>query len=166
MRPLIAALLMVAAVSIVQAERDSSDAELRIAPRAFSRDGVLTLEVSFHSATEITVYSWRGQLYPLLGYGLTVAASGEHGESLTVESVDQMRPKLPHPLDAATAREYEYPKPLVLLVSDEHGKPFQGCAELYLTYDVPPDPGGRYSAAGLDLLSVRSNEIRTCSERK
>ncbi len=143
----------------------ASDIQLEIAPHAFSQDGILILNVAFHSTADVTVYSWRGHIYPLLGYGLSVDARDRNGAELSVEPVEKILPKLPGARDVATASRYEYPEPLVLQVRDSSGRPFQGCLNVQITYDVTADSGRRYSAVGLDLLRVRSNTVSTCNAR-
>ena len=136
---------------------------LEIASRSFSEDSVLSLDVVFTSPSEITVYSWRGHIYPLLGFGLTVTAEDLHGRPLAVESVAKMLPKLPHKHDTVSGTAYKYPEPLMLRLLDGHSEPMRGCANVQLEYDLTSDRSGNFRRAGLDLLRVHSNKIRVCN---
>jgi len=163
MGALIQRMLLAVALAVVAWNAAAADPSLSIEGRSFSKDGVLTLEVGYDSPSDVTVYSWRGHVYPLLGFGLTVIATDVEGRALSVESDAKVVPKLPHAHDTVTASTYRYPEPLVLRLLDEHSHPFRGCADIHLDYDLTKDASGNFRRAGLDLLQLRSNKIRVCN---
>jgi hypothetical protein len=155
--------LAVVVVAILTVGATAATPRLQITSRSFSKDAVLTLDVVFESPSEITVYSWRGHIYPLLGFGLTITANDPHGRALSIERVAKIVPKLPHAGDTATASTYRYPEPLLIQLLDERSQPWRGCADVQIDYDLTSDPSGNFRRAGLDLLHARSNEIRVCN---
>ena len=163
MGALIQKLLPAVALAMVAWNAAAAAPSLSIEGRSLSKDGVLTLGVGYESPSDVTVYSWRGHVYPLLGFGLTVTATDLEGRALSVEPVAKVAPKLPHARDTVTASTYRYPEPLVLRLLDERSQPFRGCADIHLDYDLTKDASGNFRRAGLDLLQLRSNRIRVCS---
>lgn len=128
---------------------------LTIESAGFETDGRLSLRVSFTADHPIKVYSWRGNIYPILGYYLTAHARDDEGRALKVESTATVIPKLPHPLDVVTAEEYTYPEPLDLRVYDASGNPYLGCLIISLSYET--------TAGVLDPLKVESNRVTACN---
>ncbi len=163
MGALIKRILLAVALAVVAWNAAAADPSLSIEGRSFSKDGALTLDVGYDSPSDVTVYSWRGHVYPLLGFGLTVTATDLEGRALSVESDAKVVPKIPHARDTVTASTYRYPEPLVLRILDKHSRPFRGCADIHLDYDLTKDASGNFRRAGLDLLQLRSNKIRVCN---
>lgn len=128
---------------------------LKIESAGFATDGRLSLSVTFTADHPIKVYSWRGNIYPILGYYLTAHAKDDQGRDLKVESTAKVIPKLPHPLDFVTAEEYTYPEPLDLRVYDASGNPYRGCLSISLSYET--------TAGVLDPLKVESNRVKACN---
>ncbi len=128
---------------------------LSIEPLSFTTDGRLSLRVSFTADHPIKVYSWRGNIYPILGHYLTANAQDDQGRDLQVASTAKVIPKLPHPLDVVTAEEYTYPEPLDLHVHDASGNPYRGCLTINLFYET--------KAGVLEPLKVESNRVKVCN---
>lgn len=138
--------------------------DLVVESTGFDRDGIATLRLRIEAKSEITIYSWRGNLYPFLGYGLCVrAVDVATGVELNVEAVGAFMPKVARKPDAVSAREYQYPEPLRLRLMAPDGRAFLGCADVSLVYDstsLDPEP-----QSDLTKIKMTSNLLRICNKQ-
>lgn len=138
-----------------------SGADLRIDVRRGRGPSLVEIGITVSAAEDVSLYSWQGAIYPMLGRGLSVEVWGETGRSYRVEAVGVALPKFPHEDDLVVAREYTYPKPLIVRLMDQSGDPVTGCVHLTVVYDTR---GDAFAGSRFSILHLQSKPARICSD--
>lgn len=121
----------------------------------------IAIQLTLSAPEELTVYSWRGAIYPMLGRGLAIESQGSDGRTYRAVSVEKVLPKFPHAADSVAARSYTYPKPLVVRLVDREGNEASGCVSLTASYDTTESV---FSERGFSPILIRSNTYEFCIE--
>ncbi|MBN1378214.1 MAG: hypothetical protein JXA04_03170 [Gammaproteobacteria bacterium] len=99
------------------------------------QDSILVLDIGFNFEKPVTVYDWRGQIYPALGYYLYIYATDALGNELSISNYEKPMPIVGHPLDVKTTTEYHYQKYLKVYVLSDN-RPIKNCADFIFIYDT------------------------------
>lgn len=115
------------------------------------------LRVQIRAPRPIRIYSWRGQIYPLIGSGLAVKATDPQGREVPLVPVEVFMPEVPHSADVVESASYEYSRSLRLKTKSGGSNP--PCIMVSLVYDTTADI---FRKPGLTPIQAESNLVRFC----
>ena len=119
-------------------------------------DGILEMSVQIALERPGTLFSWKGDLYPLLGHGLFVEVRDVHVE---VGTARKFMPEIVHHSQIVRARVYTYPKVLLLQLTPKDDEELPQCITFRLVYDTT-----RLRCAPVELkrMTIESEWISVC----
>lgn len=128
-------------------------------------NGRLTAIVGFNFNKPVSIFSWRGNIYPRLGRELFIEAVSSNGSDLLVESKKKALPKIPIKKSAKSSDEfyvttdnYVYPEALGLLITEKK-LPVSGCIKIKAIYDAT-----KSKIEYLSKIRVESIDYEVCSK--
>jgi len=154
----VAVMLLVAALcgtgkGVVAGEGKVVLQDVRLRP-----DGTLEMSVQIALKRTSTLFSWNGDLYPLLGYGLFLEA---RGISIKASPVKKFMPIIVRRSQIVRAKVYTYPEVLLVQLTPRSGDKLPQCITLRIIYDTT-----RLRGAPVELkrMRIESNWITVCQE--
>jgi hypothetical protein len=125
-------------------------------------NGQLSLHLKVNTDSLVTLYQWKGDLYPIFGRAVFLNIVEPNSKELTVERAIKVLPEAPYPSDTIRTKAYDYQRPLLLIVREKDGTPFHGCMKFSIEYDVNKF---KVPAKHLSPIKLLSDTVEVCTEK-